>query len=520
MTDGIWGAHTLWELLEARAEATPDAPMLFDEHDRTLTFGGFRALVERVAAGFHAIGIGEGTPVAWQLPTRIETTAASFALSRLGAVQSPIIALYRDREVGFVLRQSGARFVLVPEVWKGHDFPAMIERVSPQPAPEIVIAYDSLPEADPSTLPPPPPVPATPGDSPIRWVYYTSGTTSDPKGVLHTDATLLAGGEAMAAVLPMGPDDVGSVAFPYGHIAGPDYLIAMLVQGFPSVVLEAFVPEQAIDVYNRYGVTMAGGSTAFYIALLNEQRKQPGKKIIPTLRVISGGGAPKPPEVYFEVREEIGCDLQHGYAMTEMPMGAFGRPDDTDEQLAYSEGLPVPGCNIAVVRADGTECEPGEVGEVRVWGTMLFKGYQDASLDAEAFDEEGRYRTGDLGSKRPDGRLNITGRLKDVIIRKGENISARDVEDALYAHPKVRDAAVIGLPDRTRGERVCAVVEPTATDDPLTFDEMIDWCRAQGLMTQKIPEQLVVMDHMPRNQTLNKVLKYQLRETLAEVPWP
>jgi cyclohexanecarboxylate-CoA ligase len=294
----------------------------------------------------------------------------------------------------------------------------------------------------------------------------------------------------------------------------------MLVQGFPSVVLEAFVPEQAIDVYNRYGVTMAGGSTAFYIALLNEQRKQPGKKIIPTLRVISGGGAPKPPEVYFEVREEIGCDLQHGYAMTEMPMGAFGRPDDTDEQLAYSEGLPVPGCNIAVVRADGTECEPGEVGEVRVWGTMLFKGYQDASLDAEAFDEEGRYRTGDLGSKRPDGRLNITGRLKDVIIRKGENISARDVEDALYAHPKVRDAAVIGLPDRTRGERVCAVVEPTATDDPLTFDEMIDWCRAQGLMTQKIPEQLVVMDHMPRNQTLNKVLKYQLRETLAEVPWP
>jgi non-ribosomal peptide synthetase component E (peptide arylation enzyme) len=286
------------------------------------------------------------------------------------------------------------------------------------------------------------------------------------------------------------------------------------------VLLESFVPEHAIDVYTRHGVTMAGGSTAFYIALLNEQRKQPGRKIIPSLRVLSGGGAAKPPEVYFEVRDEIGCDLQHGYAMTEMPMCAFGRPDDTEEQLAYSEGLPVPGCNIAVTHPDGTDCAPGEVGEVRVWGTMLFKGYSDPSLDADAFDEKGRYRTGDLGSLRPDGRLNITGRLKDVIIRKGENISAKDVEDALYAHPKVRDVAVVGLPDRERGERVCAVVEVVDAGDPLTFDEMVEWCAAQGLMRQKSPEQLVVMDAMPRNQTLNKVLKYKLRESLAEVPWP
>jgi cyclohexanecarboxylate-CoA ligase len=220
------------------------------------------------------------------------------------------------------------------------------------------------------------------------------------------------------------------------------------------------------------------------------------------------------------VRDEMGCKLQHGYAMTELPMGAFGRPDDTDEQLAYSEGLPVPGCHIAAFRADGTECEPGEVGEIRVWGTMLFKGYSDASLDAEAFDEQGRYRTGDLGSVRSDGRINITGRLKDVIIRKGENISARDVEDALYTHPKVHDVAVIGLPDRERGERVCAVVEPASTDAPLTFAEMVDWCSGFGLMTQKIPEQLVIMERMPRNQTLNKVLKYKLREALATVPWP
>jgi cyclohexanecarboxylate-CoA ligase len=520
MAEPIWGARTFWELLEARASATPDAPMLYDEHDRSLTFGAFAAWVARAAAGFHALGLTEGVPVAWQLPTRIETVVASFALSRLGVVQNPIIAMYRDREVGFILRQSGARFVLVPEVWMGHDFPAMVRGLSLEDPPRIVVAYDSLPDGDPATLPAPPVPPASPDEAPIRWVYYTSGTTSDPKGVLHTDATLLAGGEALAATIPMGPGDVGSMAFPFGHIAGPDYIVSMLVQGFPSVVLERFVPADAVEVYNRYGVTMAGGSTAFYVALLDQQRKQPDTPLIPTLRVLSGGGATKPPELYAEVRDELGSNLQHGYAMTELPMGTSGRPDDTEEELANSEGLPVPGCQVAVVRPDGTECDHGEVGEVRVWGTMLFKGYSDASLDAEAFDEHGRFRTGDLGAMRPDGRLTITGRIKDIIIRKGENISARDIEDALYAHPKVRDVAVIGLPDRSRGERVVAVVEPIAIEDPLTFEEMAEHCAEAGLMPQKVPEQLVVMEHLPRNQTLNKVLKYQLRDDLAEVPWP
>jgi acyl-CoA synthetase (AMP-forming)/AMP-acid ligase II len=201
-------------------------------------------------------------------------------------------------------------------------------------------------------------------------------------------------------------------------------------------------------------------------------------------------------------------------------MSAFNPPEATEEQLAYTEGPAVPGCHIDIVRADGTPADAGEEGEVRVWGTMLYKGYSDPALDTDAFDEEGRYRTGDLGSLRPDGYLNITGRLKDIIIRKGENISARDVEDALYAHPKVGDVVVIGLPDRERGERVCAVVEPAPGAEPITFDEMVAWCEAAGLMRQKIPEQLVIDPHMPRNMSLNKVLKYKLREQLRDVPWP
>jgi cyclohexanecarboxylate-CoA ligase len=520
MSEPIYDARTFWELLERRVAATPDQPMLLDADDRQVTFAEFKARTERVAAGLAALGVREGSHVTWQLPTRIETVVASFALSRLGAVQNPIIQIYREREVGFAIRQTNAELVLVPGQWRGFDYVAMVERISadlPVP-PKIVVAYDSLPEGDPATLPPPPIAPATPDDAPIRWIYYTSGTTSDPKGVQHTDETLIAGGIGMATSLKMGPSDVGSIAFPYAHIGGPDYIVTVLAEGFPAILLETFVLQDAIEVFRRKGATMAGGSTAFYIGFLNEQRKNPGDKLIPSLRMLSGGGAPKPPEVYFEIKEEMGIPVAHGYGMTECPMIAQGGPDDSDDQLAYSEGAPVRGCRISIVKEDGTAAAAGEEGEVRLAGPMLFRGYTDPTLNAAAFDEQGRFRTGDLGVLRTDGHVTLTGRLKDVIIRKGENVSAKEVEDILYTHPKVKDCAVIGLPDRERGERVCAVVETADGQDPLTFDELVQWCRQAGLMVQKTPEQLVVRE-LPRNATL-KILKYVLRDELKALPWP
>jgi acyl-CoA synthetase (AMP-forming)/AMP-acid ligase II len=521
MAEPLYDARTFWELLDRRATATPDHPMLIDATDRVVTFSEFRAWAERVAAGFRAMGVGEGSHVTWQLPTRMETVVASFALSRLGAVQNPIIQIYREREVGFAIRQTRADLVLVPGTWRGFDYVQMVADIAAglEHKPEILVAYDSLPDGDPATLPPPPAPPTSPNDAPIRWIYYTSGTTSDPKGAQHTDATLIAGGVGLAKALEMSPSDVGSIAFPYAHIGGPDYIVTVLSQGFPAILLEAFVPTEAIEVFRRHGATMAGGSTAFYIAFLNEQRKNPGKPLIPTLRLLSGGGAPKPPEVYFEVKKEMGIPCAHGYGMTECPMICQGSPRDTDDQLAYSEGAPVFGCEVSVVRADGRDAGPDEEGEVRLAGPMLFHGYTDAALNAAAFDERGRFRTGDLGVRRTDGHVTLTGRLKDVIIRKGENISAKEVEDILYAHPKVGDVAVIGLPDRERGERVCAVVETAPGQERITFDEMVAWCRDAGLMLQKVPEQLVVMDVLPRNATL-KVLKYQLRDQLKNNPWP
>jgi acyl-CoA synthetase (AMP-forming)/AMP-acid ligase II len=492
--------------------------MLVDEAGRSLTFAEFKDQAERVAAGLMAMGVTGGSPVTWVLPTRIETVLLSLALSRLGAVQNPIIHIYRKREVEFCVRQTGAKLIVHPGEWAGFDYGAMVDEIVGRLGHhcQALAGYDTLPEGDPATLPPAPDA----GEAgAVRWLYYTSGTTSDPKGVKHTDASLIAGGIGLARALDMSGDDVGSIAFPYAHIGGPDYMVMMLSSGFGAVLVERFDPAASVATYARRGVTMAGGSTVFYQMLLEEDRKArraTGRPAMPALRLLSGGGAPKPPEIYFQVKQEMGIPVAHGYGMTECPMISQGSPRDTDDQLACTDGRPVHGCEVSIVAvsADGGEAPApaGVQGEVRVRGPMLFAGYTDPSLDRQAFDARGRFRTGDLGVRRPDGHLILTGRVKDIIIRKGENISAKEIEDVLYAHDKVAAAAVIGLSDPERGERVCAVVEPAPGADDLTFDEMVEACVDAGLARQKVPEQLEIHPApLPRNATF-KILKHKLRE--------
>jgi acyl-CoA synthetase (AMP-forming)/AMP-acid ligase II len=520
VTDSLENAATLWELVEARAAATPDAVLLIDERGRTLTCREFRDKAERTAAGFAALGVGHGTRVTWQVPNRLETILASFALARLGAIQNPILHLYRHKEVGYAIGATDAELVLVAGEWNGFDYAAMAHELVADRAtkPAIIDIFAELPDADPIDLPPAP----TDGDE-VRWVYFTSGTTSDPKGVRHTDRTLITGANGLARALDMQPDDIGSIAFPFAHIAGPDYFGMMLIAGFGAVLIEAFTPAGAVAAFNEHGATMAGGSTAFYQMYLAEQRKDPSTPLIPSLRKLSGGGAPMPPEVYEEVKREMGIQICHGYGMTECPMICMGGPHDTDDQLANTVGKPVVGLELRIVAEDGTEAGSGADGEVRVKGPMVFRGYTSEAATAEAFDDDGWFRTGDVGHLRPDGHLVLTGRLKDIIIRKGENIAAKEIEDLLYAHPKVGDVAVIGLPDRERGERVCAVVERPADASPaddLTLDEMVAYLAEQQLARFKTPEQLVVVDALPRNNTLGKILKYVLRDDLAATPWP
>jgi acyl-CoA synthetase (AMP-forming)/AMP-acid ligase II len=286
--------------------------------------------------------------------------------------------------------------------------------------------------------------------------------------------------------------------------------------GLNHVIVEAFDPAAVVDLFDREQATLVGAGTVFHQAYLAEARKRAPEKILQHVRAWIGGGAPKPPQLHYDIKSEIGgVGIVSGYGLTEAPILTMASVDDADDKLADTEGRPSPSVELKVVTLDGAVAQPGQEGEIRAKGPQVCRGYLDSSLDADAFDEEGYFRTGDLGFQDDGGYVVITGRLKDVIIRKGENISAKEVEDLLFTHAKVADAAVIGLPDAALGERCCAVVALRDAGNPLEFDEMVDFLKGQGLMVQKIPEQLETVDAVPRNPT-GKILKHVLREQYSK----
>jgi acyl-CoA synthetase (AMP-forming)/AMP-acid ligase II len=511
-------AATFSGLVERRAQATPGAPFLIDEQGTEVTCAGFAERVDRVAAALAAEGIGPGTTVAWQLPTRISTVLVMAALRRLGAVQAPIIPLYREREVGAALTTSGAEVFLLPGTWRGFDFEAMAAGLAAGggPSPRVVVIGAEAPEsADVAGLPP---EPADPDE--IAWIYFTSGSTGAPKGARHTDATLLATGSGFAGNGRLGARgrDVGAMGFPVAHVGGIEYLISALAGGYPLLLLEAFVPDQAVELFRRHGVTTTGGAPPFYSALVAVARATPDEDpLLPALRVLKGGGAPCPPDLYHDVRAVLGVQLAHDYGMTEVPMIAVADPLDPDGVLAETDGRVLPCNRVRIVGLDGAVQPDGETGEVQVSGGGVCLGYTDPAETAKAFTDDGWFRTGDLGRLRPTGHIEVVGRLKDLIIRKGENIAPQEIEELLARHPAVVEVAVLGLPDADRGERVCAVVVPAPGRPEPDLAELTDFLRSAGLMPQKMPEQLELVDALPRTG-LAKVAKNELRTRFAAAP--
>jgi acyl-CoA synthetase (AMP-forming)/AMP-acid ligase II len=504
--------RNLWELIERRAASTPDAEMAVDEEGRTLTFGRFRDQVERVAAGLAGHGIVEGDVVSWQLPTWFESTVLVGALSRLGAIQNPILPIYREREVGFVTSQADSRLLIVPGTFGGFDFEAMARGLD---GPEVMVVDRSgdhdLPEANPADLHPAAEPPDDPADLPVRWLFYTSGTTADPKGARHTDGSVAAIGKGMGERYEAGPEDRGAMVFPFTHIGGITWLFTSLQFGSVNLFVEAFNPATTVPFLAANGVTLAGAGTPFHMVYLAAQRQQPDTPLFPHVRAFPGGGAPKPPQLHYDLKDELGgVGILSGYGLTEAPILTLVGVHDSDEAKAETEGRPMPGVDLRLVSMeDGSVCGPGEEGEIRAKAPQLMRGYLDASLDDDAFDDDGYFRSGDLGVQDEDGNLTITGRVKDIIIRNMENISAKEVEDLLYTHDKVGDVAVIGLPSERTGEMVCAVVAPAEGAGPLEFDEMVGHLTAQGLRKQALPERLEIVDAVPRNPT-GKIVKYEL----------
>jgi acyl-CoA synthetase (AMP-forming)/AMP-acid ligase II len=480
-----------------------------DERGIELTFGGLRDAALRVAAGMTERGVGQGSVVSWQLPSWLEAATLTLALARLGAVQNPLIPILRHREVSFICDQAGTDLAVVPGTWRGFDYATLAADVAAKVDMEVLVAPRSLPDADPAGLPPAP----GPDGSVVRWYFYTSGTTADPKGAQHSDETLIAATKGFVTSLGLTGDDRLSLVIPVTHVGGIIHILATLLTGCALVFAELFDPERTPVQLRNQGATLLPGGLPFVQAFFAFQDRHPElDPLFPKGRVMIHGGSPKPPRLHFETKERLGtAGIVSGYGMTECPMAVWNRPGDDDQDLARTEGVPVPGVDLVTVTQNGKRAEPGEEGEVRVRGPQLMKGYVDAALDAEAFDEQGFFRSGDLGVLDTRSRLTITGRLKDVIIRNMENISASELENLLYTHPKVAEAAVIGLPNPRTGEHACAVVVARDRDAPPSLRELCDHLVASGLSDRKLPEQLEIVEQLPRN-AMEKVLKADLRK--------
>jgi acyl-CoA synthetase (AMP-forming)/AMP-acid ligase II len=511
---------SFWGLVEQRAVATPRHVVLADDLGRSLTAAELRDGAERVAAGLVALGVVEGSRVSWQLPTCLEALVLSMALCRLGAAQNPVIALLREREVGVIVEQVRPDLFVVPGEWRGFDHVAMVAALAPG-TPLLVVDHRAaaergeldLPTGDPATLPAEPT--AAPGET--RWIFYSSGTTSVPKGVRHTDASVMAGCNGMVPRLRMGPDDVYPIAFPIPHIGGAVMLAMALHSGCRLVLHDTFDPATTPDAMAAAGATLLGSALPFHLAYMAAQERHGPEPLYPRLKACTSGGAAKPAGHHERVRASLGgAGVVSAWGLTEFPLATQAALDDTDEQLDGTEGRPADGTQLRVVGADGSVCGPGEEGELRVKGAPMFLGYVDAALDADAFDDDGWFRTGDLGVQWPSGHVAITGRLKDVIVRNAENISAKEIEDVLRLHPAVTDVAVLGLPHERTGEQVCAVVVFADGIDAAAIDvaTLGAFLGEQGLARYKCPERVEVRASIPRN-AMGKVLTQDLRRDLT-----
>lgn len=512
---GVWPVPGMSELLRQRLHTTPQALFIIDG-DVRLTFHDFAQRVDRLAAGLARIGIRAGDVISWQLPSWWEAAALAVAIDHLGAISNPIIPIYREREVSFIAKQAHARMLVVPSVFRRFDYRDLARAVrrNTDTLEHIVVrgepgdgmhALEALLASD---IAPPPAAASDPHG--VAWLFYTSGTTAEPKGVMHTRSTLGAYGRFNTTVAGAQPGGVSLLQFPLTHIGGVgSFVVAPLIAGSRVVFLDPWDPEQALDLIEREQVTSAGGPPAIIQGMLNARGFSPER--VRTVRIAGSGAADIPPELIRTVRKRFAPFSYRSYGLTECPMLTAAALEDTEDHCALTDGRAAPGCVVRIVDDQGHLVAANVEGEIEGFGPQLCVGYVNTALNAAAFTDDGFLRTGDLGVMDRDGYVRVTGRKKDIIIRKGENLSAKAIEDVLHEHPAIAEAAVIGVADPASGERVCACVVMRENAPPLTLPALRLFMEGKQVMRQKIPEQIEMLAQLPRNAT-GKVLKYELRK--------
>ena len=470
-------------------------------------------------AALGALGVARHDVVTIDLPNWWESLVAVHATLRLGAVANPVIPIYREREVGFILRQARPKVVVVPHRFRGVDYVEMVrELLGPSDRstrvvvarpegslPDGYITFEALLEAGAAGLEASMDE-AEPDD--IALLMYTSGTTADPKGVLHNHRTLGYENTSIIDLFRLGATDTAFTASPVTHITGFLYGVLLPpVLGVPSVLLDIWDPDAALSLIEAEGCRFTVAATPFLRGLTEAYNRRQSPC---ALRAFLCGGADVPPELVYRAREVLGTTVVRVYGSSEFPTFSCAGPDDPPELGAETDGSPIGPVELQLDDVDSTG-----TGELLVKGPELFLGYLDASLNSAAFTDDGFFRTGDLARVDDRGAVTIQGRKKDIIIRNGENLSAKEIEDLLHEHPAVQDVAVVAMPDAVTGEKVCAFVVAGAGAQ-ITLEELCDHLKGRRVARQKLPEWLEVVDALPTTAS-GKVQKFVLRDRARQI---
>lgn len=534
IAQGLWHDRTINDYLDACVAACPDklaltAVQVETGDMRRFTYHELAQMADRIAVGLSRLGVGKNDVVACQLPNWWQFTLVYLACSRIGAVMNPLMHIFRERELSFMLQHGEAKVMIVPKNFRGFDFEQMVTGLQPSlPGLKHVIAiggtgansFEALlsgPEWEKETDAQDILTRSRPGPDDVTQLIYTSGTTGEPKGVMQTANTLMSNIVPYAQRMALDAGDVVLMASPMAHQTGFMYGLMMpIVLKASAVLQDVWEPKKAAALIQQEQVTFTMASTPFLTDLARTvgEEKQAGGPGVPTLRTFLCAGAPIPGPLVEQARAALGAKIVSAWGMTENGAVTTTTLDDDDERAVNTDGRPLPGVEIKVVDAGGQALPPGEAGQLLLRSCSNFGGYLKRP-QLNGTDAEDWFDTGDLARIDERGYIRITGRNKDVIIRGGENIPVVEIESLLYKHPAVALAAVVSYPDERLGERACAVVVPKAGQS-IDLAEVQRFMKEHKVAIQYVPERVIVQEAMPATPS-GKIQKFKLREAIREL---
>lgn len=522
---GHWRDQTLLDHLRRVVAETPDKTALVATRSEggevcRLSFADLDRRSDLVALSLRDLGVGRGDVVSFQLANWWEFTVLHLACLKLGAISNPLMVIFRERELTFMLGLAESKVLVVPHRFRGFDYPALAAEVQarlPGLAHVFIAggagdqAFDRLlePKAGEAGRASLKPYPLAADD--VIQLLYTSGTTGEPKGVMHTSNTMLSNLVPFAERLRLGRDDVIHMPSPMAHQLGFMYgLVLPVMLGATAVLQDIFAaPEMARQIIEEKA-TFTMGATPFLNDLTGHVEAT--GQGTPTLAVFVSAGAPIPRALVARARVALGAAVISAWGMSENGAVTTTRPDDPEDKTTSTDGVALAGMEVRVIDVAGKALAPGEEGMLQVRGCSNFVGYMKRP-DLPGLSDEGWFDTGDIARMDADGYIRIAGRSKDIIVRGGENIPVVEVEELLFKHPAVSAVAIVGYPDSRLGERACAFVI-LRDGASLGFDEMIAYLRDQKMAQQYFPERLEIVDELPRTPS-GKIQKFRLREIAA-----